>query len=228
MAEARAEPDWYTDPDGSGGQRYWDGQAWTNRRRPAPASWSPGQQDYAQCDPTFSGQSPMADGLAPSPGLTIRMSRNSLWAIGSAIVLVLCLIVVGVITNSAGGSEEPQTSRPRDTVETGGLSGNRDVWLETVCAPGTLHNGTNVSDATGGASCRPRRDRGESGGLIYYLEYGSDFFMRNSLTQSRFTRYTSGKNSSLVFAFAIRGRGDSALKPLEQFGFTINQVPPRG
>lgn len=27
---------WYADPDGSGGQRYWDGGHWTERRRPTP------------------------------------------------------------------------------------------------------------------------------------------------------------------------------------------------
>src|SRR6476620_4302306 len=26
---------WYPDPDGSGGQRYWDGSAWTEHRSPA-------------------------------------------------------------------------------------------------------------------------------------------------------------------------------------------------
>lgn len=28
---------WYSDPDGSGGQRYWDGEHWTKHRRPDPA-----------------------------------------------------------------------------------------------------------------------------------------------------------------------------------------------
>jgi hypothetical protein len=27
-------PDWYPDPDGSGGERYWDGERWTSRGRP--------------------------------------------------------------------------------------------------------------------------------------------------------------------------------------------------
>ncbi|MCH9730140.1 MAG: DUF2510 domain-containing protein, partial [Actinomycetia bacterium] len=29
---------WYSDPDGSGGQRYWDGHAWTEHRAPAPSA----------------------------------------------------------------------------------------------------------------------------------------------------------------------------------------------
>src|ERR1700730_8773583 len=29
---------WYVDPDGSGGQRYWDGERWTTQRRRGPSS----------------------------------------------------------------------------------------------------------------------------------------------------------------------------------------------
>ncbi|HXQ76460.1 MAG TPA: DUF2510 domain-containing protein [Acidimicrobiales bacterium] len=32
---------WYPDPDGSGGQRYFDGGAWTGHRWPPPGPWSP-------------------------------------------------------------------------------------------------------------------------------------------------------------------------------------------
>ncbi|MEE9242707.1 MAG: DUF4352 domain-containing protein [Mycobacterium sp.] len=32
---------WYSAPDGSGGQRYWDGQAWTEHRAPAPSAPPP-------------------------------------------------------------------------------------------------------------------------------------------------------------------------------------------
>jgi hypothetical protein len=32
---------WYPDPDGSGGQRYFDGQSWTGRRAPATAAEAP-------------------------------------------------------------------------------------------------------------------------------------------------------------------------------------------
>jgi hypothetical protein len=32
---------WYSDPDGSGGQRYWDGQQWTEHRAPAAAAPPP-------------------------------------------------------------------------------------------------------------------------------------------------------------------------------------------
>jgi hypothetical protein len=33
MAESLPTADWYPDPDGEGGERYWDGQGWTKQRR---------------------------------------------------------------------------------------------------------------------------------------------------------------------------------------------------
>jgi uncharacterized RDD family membrane protein YckC len=32
---------WYPEPDGSGGQRYYDGRAWTEHRAPPPGPWPP-------------------------------------------------------------------------------------------------------------------------------------------------------------------------------------------
>src|SRR5580700_7597394 len=32
---------WYPDPDGSGGQRYFDGRDWTGHRAPPPVYWGP-------------------------------------------------------------------------------------------------------------------------------------------------------------------------------------------
>jgi hypothetical protein len=35
-----AAPGWFTDPTGSGGLRFWDGQNWTEQTRPAPPGWT--------------------------------------------------------------------------------------------------------------------------------------------------------------------------------------------
>ena len=53
--------DWYPDPSGNGGQRYWDGNAWTDHvRAPAPAT-QPWQQ---QQQPVYQHASPKSPILA--------------------------------------------------------------------------------------------------------------------------------------------------------------------
>jgi len=42
--------DWYPDPSGSGGQRYWDGNGWTDHVRP-PATMSGGPPVYQYASP---------------------------------------------------------------------------------------------------------------------------------------------------------------------------------
>jgi Domain of unknown function (DUF4352)/Protein of unknown function (DUF2510) len=37
MTTSNTQSGWYPDPDGSGGQRFWDGAGWTDHRVPAPA-----------------------------------------------------------------------------------------------------------------------------------------------------------------------------------------------
>jgi Protein of unknown function (DUF2510) len=39
--DASVPADWYDDPSGSGGQRWWDGERWTARRRPSPSTQEP-------------------------------------------------------------------------------------------------------------------------------------------------------------------------------------------
>ncbi|MDT5326452.1 MAG: hypothetical protein QOF25_3604 [Mycobacterium sp.] len=39
---------WYPDPDGSGGQRYWDGSTWTEHRSPAVAAPAPVEEPAAE------------------------------------------------------------------------------------------------------------------------------------------------------------------------------------
>ena len=42
---------WYPDPDGSGGQRYWDGSAWTEHRSPAAEATQPTAEPSAPAEP---------------------------------------------------------------------------------------------------------------------------------------------------------------------------------
>ena len=64
---------WYPDPDGSGGQRYWDGSAWTEHRAPAtpepaaPADEHVGSHRAAEPEPTSE----------PEPGPTAVINLDS-------------------------------------------------------------------------------------------------------------------------------------------------------
>src|SRR5690349_23884053 len=47
---------WYPDPDGTGGQRYWDGAAWTEHRSPAVEAPQPASEPAAPSQPAVSEQ----------------------------------------------------------------------------------------------------------------------------------------------------------------------------
>ena len=47
---------WYPDPDGTGGQRYWDGMAWTEHRSPAVEAPQPAAEPAAPAGPAVSEQ----------------------------------------------------------------------------------------------------------------------------------------------------------------------------
>ena len=47
MSDSTPTADWYTDPGGSGGERFWDGSQWTDRTRPAGGYTAPPAPQYA-------------------------------------------------------------------------------------------------------------------------------------------------------------------------------------
>ena len=47
---------WYPDPDGSGGQRYWDGSAWTEHRAPGPQATPEPSEPPAPAEPPATEQ----------------------------------------------------------------------------------------------------------------------------------------------------------------------------
>ncbi|HYZ68493.1 MAG TPA: DUF4352 domain-containing protein, partial [Mycobacterium sp.] len=57
---------WYPDPDGSGGQRYWDGSAWTEHRSPA-ATPSPEPSEPPAAEPPPSEQPTSVVSIPPAP-----------------------------------------------------------------------------------------------------------------------------------------------------------------
>jgi uncharacterized membrane protein HdeD (DUF308 family) len=75
MTSPQPQADWYPNPDGSGDERYWDGQRWTKDRRPkpepAPSSAAAGSPDPAPAPPASapppSAPLPPAPAKAPPP-----------------------------------------------------------------------------------------------------------------------------------------------------------------
>src|SRR6185312_9265795 len=60
---------WYPDPDGSGGQRYWDGSTWTEHRAPAAPFFEPEPTAEPEADfepETPAGEQPTVSGSYPS------------------------------------------------------------------------------------------------------------------------------------------------------------------
>jgi len=81
---------WYPDPDGSGGWRYWDGREWTQR---APAAPGP---------PVV----PMP------PGLPQRKKHGCLYAVLAVVALVIIAGVIGAVAGSSTKSTTTAASTP--------------------------------------------------------------------------------------------------------------------
>jgi hypothetical protein len=96
MTAEGPEVDWYADPAGSGGERWWDGQAWTTRLKPSPQadtaqnrSASSSRANFGELpadwypDPGGSGGERWWDGqvwttrMKPIPNEDIKTSRPS-------------------------------------------------------------------------------------------------------------------------------------------------------
>src|SRR2546423_12904570 len=88
-------PGWYPDPDGSSDLRYWNGDAWTDDRRPRP-SWVGGAKADA---PVSSPQPP-----APEEDATPRPSRQRWWFLAGVAVLAAGALILAEI---ALGSARP-------------------------------------------------------------------------------------------------------------------------
>ena len=105
---------WYPDPDGSGGQRYFDGQSWTAHRAAGPAV-----------------EAPPLDAVAAAP----RTSGPNGKVIAGVIAAVVVLVIVGaaaiVMTLKTDVGESTVTHKPSDaSAQTSVLPSESEAGVE--------------------------------------------------------------------------------------------------
>jgi hypothetical protein len=159
-------PGWYPDPgqtnDGPAAERWWDGNAWTDRTRPAgsAAEWG------APAEPPFPGAYPAYPAQPPAPA-----RRNVRTGIAVAVaVAVLTAIGVGAyaLSGSGNGNQAGTQQAPNGQGGfggqggpegqggpggTGGTGGQNDPFGGSGGSGGT--GGTGGSGGTGGATPAP-------------------------------------------------------------------------
>ena len=126
MSEGAAPPGWYPDP-GGGGQRYFDGSAWTGYTAPWPPS-SPWKGARF-------GRPPSGPGSLADPGR--RLAARLLDGLVFLPVFLACAVVALVLVAPHVGPIFPrQNVDPNATVPTPGF-----VWLYLAFAVAGLVNG---------------------------------------------------------------------------------------
>lgn len=122
----QAGPGWY--PDGAGGERWWDGQQWTDQARPAQGQ--PGQFGQ-QGQPGQFGQ----PGPYGQPGRPPKKKRGGLIALVAALV-ALVLIGGGVASYFVWFRDSDDD--PKRDEETSAAEGPEDVAVDYTAAYATL------------------------------------------------------------------------------------------
>jgi hypothetical protein len=160
---------------------------------------------------------------APGPA---RHRRDNRWLM----VIAVGGLVIGACSQSgSSGSEtsgqDVEVAAPVQRT----ISGTSDDWLSAVCEPGRFFDrGSSMPGAVGGATCSPRIATGNPNSLIWITQFDSDFKMRNALA-ARLTKYfASTEHNGLLWTFSVIENDPSPLRPLEQFGFSIEPVAARG
>ncbi len=87
---------WYSDPEGSGGQRYWNGESWTDHRAP-------------------DAEIPAAAPAAPRSGLDPKVIIGLAAAV---VALVIVGVVAVVLTMRTETGADAVTHRPADSIAT--------------------------------------------------------------------------------------------------------------
>lgn len=111
---------WYPEPDGSGGQRYFDGRDWTEHRAPQPAPWPPpigAYPGYAPWGPapwkgSQLGRPAEGPGALANPGRRLGaraldgLVLTPVWATATAIAIVLIVRHVGPLVRASQAQDQ--------------------------------------------------------------------------------------------------------------------------
>jgi hypothetical protein len=88
---------WYSDPDGAGGQRYWNGESWTEHRTPGAQA------------PTVAPGAPAPTANKPGPDPKVLIG------VGAAVVVLIGVVVAAVIlTMNTKVGEDTVTHKPAE------------------------------------------------------------------------------------------------------------------
>jgi hypothetical protein len=99
---------WYPDPDGSGGQRYFDGQSWTDHRYPAAAF-----------------DAPPLDEAAAAPGSKGPNGKVIAGVIAAVVVLVIVGVAAVVMTRKSDVGDATVTRKPSDASAETSVAGDQ-------------------------------------------------------------------------------------------------------
>ena len=145
---------WYDDPDGSGGERYWDGERWTPQRRSKTDEFptvlccpnghrSPADQQFCgECGEVLprSGGEVIANFPPPfQQDLAYPNHRHKQrwkWIAGAIGVAVAAAALVAVSKNGADSTTSAQRGSGRTTESLASGSGSFDDWVGAVCRGG--------------------------------------------------------------------------------------------
>ncbi|WP_347133336.1 DUF4352 domain-containing protein [Mycobacterium sp. DL] len=158
MTTPQTPAGWYSDPDGSGGQRYWDGHAWTEHRAPAPQPPPPPPlpPTAAAAEPDHAGAHRAPEEAPAGDGDHRRLLVRYL-SVCAALLAVLVAVAVYAAFFADDGSvsidatDDPTTSEtaPTTTSEGGGWGdGPPETSAEaTTAAPPQAETGDVVDGA---------------------------------------------------------------------------------
>lgn len=171
-------------------------------------------------------QSPYGIPQYGAPPHATRRSQRARLLLGGVAVTAFVAAAIGLVATGLTSSHEASSSSESSQPPAGMVSGYQDLWIESVCVTGSFVDGRGgLPGSTAGGLCRSRSGQG----VINISQFDSDYKMRNAIAMVNIRYYVSGiEPDGTVIAFStLTGGSADALRPLTQFGFTINTAPVR-